>query len=1396
MTRRTKKRFVAGIVVLLLVGFLGLAGIAGRSYQRNRSIQNAYELAIAQYEQHDYEAALPNFSHYIGRNPRDVETLLIFADCRRRVAQPNDAHLRFAVRLANEAANIEPGNVAAKEMLLELYGSMGYFLECSEVAEDLLALDPEHRQAQQALVSSRAGLRQFELAIDASEAWIQRHPDDMESAIELVGLYVQSGQSDRAIERAEELAAAHPDDPRPIIVLLTLHAQRGDRIDERELLGRVANTTADSPKTLAWVVEAMDRLQWAKADAPDGDQGANAYLVKHEAIPELADAARVIQTIRLWKAGREGDALAYFATDDVALEQLPAPLVGWVGLIGDAGDGWGERARDELLTRDTVDASAWCSIIQARDDIANGALSDARTKLESALVSPAWSAAAYLLGRLQSRVGEMRAALISFQALEVANAEPLWMQPKIAHARLLLDLGRPREAKEVAASMLPALRMGHGTANVVLTYADSVIAHAEAAGASGPDVGFAQAMIDEACAQTPEFGPVLTRQAQLHAINGDIAGVQQAVELIRQATIRPLASDLLRLARTIERIDTTRAHDVLALAAAEFPDDPAVLLRRAVSMADDGKPDEALELLTKALETRTGLDRWPMMQVLATYLASRDPDRSLDVLSEISDGFPEQADAQRFVLDSELAWTDRVLIEKSIERLLEVTGDGSTGWRIARARALVTFDPSEARAALVGADVLPPVIAVDPDNPEANLLLAIASLTLGDRETAIRRANIAADSPYSNPWVFTLLVDLLQKAGRVDDAERTLRVFTGRTGLDPELRRNRAKLLAHQHMWTEAIRDYRALAQNPGTVEDRLAYVLICNERGMRDEAMREVNALKSDHPDNRVVRLARARIVASSDIDGALAEAMPALDGVEPAEAADILVDLYESSGDVDSAQSVLENLTRESPSASASAKLVAFLMRHERLDAAAVAVAAGIAVSPEDPTLKMLDGQLHGDSNERIAALSEMLADMSKSTDSPVLGELSQAVGNAAADPDAYLATLQRVAREHPSLPQVWMLLVEHYYARAAYEAAVGAARSAMQMLPNDPHPAQSATNLLIGLGRYDDALGTAIQWKDRSLNAPFEPDVAIARVQFMRGRTPEASQILDAWRAQIELRASVDPADLELLWLVDAASGRAGDVRAKALSLATTDSAWRPRCVRIANRIPMEQLDERRTWLRSIESLPGNDENVLVQLVAAWYTLAVVTQRDDDLDQVLALGRPLADERVLPAGVLGMLATCESLSDAIDDAERHYRDALAFDPDSPDLLNNLAFLLYDKRRGDLSHALEMARRAVDHSSSRPTPAASRREYLDTLGQILLAHGDPEAALASFDAAIGLDSRAAHLYVGRARACHSLARVGDAFASLDEAERLGKASRRPDAFMQSIEDLRKEWQ
>jgi tetratricopeptide (TPR) repeat protein len=116
---------------------------------------------------------------------------------------------------------------------------------------------------------------------------------------------------------------------------------------------------------------------------------------------------------------------------------------------------------------------------------------------------------------------------------------------------------------------------------------------------------------------------------------------------------------------------------------------------------------------------------------------------------------------------------------------------------------------------------------------------------------------------------------------------------------------------------------------------------------------------------------------------------------------------------------------------------------------------------------------------------------------------------------------------------------------------------------------------------------------------------------------------------------------------------------------------------------------------------------------------------------------------------AGLLPKLASIRLRQGRYDEAETLFRQALARDPDNPQALNDLAWLLCqrDPSPSKAQEALELINRAIEVAGANPTP-------LDTRAVIFLRLGQSDRALQDLGRALQLrpSSRASYFHLARA--------------------------------------------
>jgi len=481
MNRRTKKRLLALGVAAVVVVAGGVVAVLGRTYQQDRRASIAYEKGMSAYDRADYETALRGLSTYISRNKDDAEAMYRFADCRWRIDGSEPRHLVAATTLAREAAALAPDDPRPLVLLLDLYPRIGYVTEYRDVAERLLALESDHRDALYALVEASIELREPQAAIGRVNRWIDDHPSDVETAILKAELLASFASPEQAAAYAGSLAKIHPADPRPLLNLARLDLSRSDPESAAARLREAAAIPAPDVETMIRMIEFIDRLNAADANGELDLAGLSTQIIDaHASDPDVADAARLYESIRSWKRGGDHD-IPDIATESLA--SLPTAVAGWAGFLLAQEQSEDERLRrikTELSSRDAPDSRAWLHVFTARELLREGDLAAAREELTLAVgTNPRNLAASYVLAKLEAGVGEWRRSLDRLEAIASPSGDPLWIHPIITRIETLTDHAEAAKAQDLALGSIGHFRDEEQVGiRLTLLWIDAVLAQA------------------------------------------------------------------------------------------------------------------------------------------------------------------------------------------------------------------------------------------------------------------------------------------------------------------------------------------------------------------------------------------------------------------------------------------------------------------------------------------------------------------------------------------------------------------------------------------------------------------------------------------------------------------------------------------------------------------------------------------------------------------------------------------------------------------------------------------------------------------------------------------------------------------------------------------------------
>lgn len=1392
MSRKTKKRMAALVVAVALVTCIGVAAVWGRSAQQSARASRAFERGTAAYEAKDFETALNEFSTYIARHRDDADTMYKFADCRRRVEQANGRHFVSAAMLAREAASLQPDDPRPLELLLELYARVGYSNELYDTGARLLEIDPGHRLALEAVVLASTQLDDTSLAQSHLDAWTARHPTDVEVLVLAEELMSFGASPEAAITRVTDLCARFPDDPRPLLLLAALHARQGDIDATNQSLQAAADMTAPNVDTMIVVANFLDRMI-AFAMLEDTErQGISTeqYLNAH-ASGAFSNATTAYTIIRSWKRGANPD---LGAVADIDLTTLTTGLVGWLAFVAHMEGVGGGPLLAELRERD---AESWKSLIMAMAELDAGSLPEARESLRIAMAEdPSQYAIHFVLARLEIELGDWRSAVARLEAISESDADPLWVHPAVARARTLLQNRQFDEARWAAESAAAFLSTsGQVSMELYLIWTDAVLDLPSAPEIRAERLRTARTQLESVVDEMPAFAPALVRLSKIHAaLNDEPALIATLDQLIAQGSALS-ATELTELWARIHQTHPLAGDQLLDLARDRFADHPSTVFARAVKLFNDGDPSMADQMLMDAIESATN-DPLPYLRVAARYFDVRQPDRAREICRIIVEEHPTVTSGQIEVLGLRTSWQEEPLIRQAIGNLRRIAGDGSASWRIAEARALLAFSDEESAdedAAQV-AEVLRPILLSQPGNPIARVLAAKADLVLEDRDAALRNLSIATDSNTQDSQLFLQLIEVLQDAGRSEEAARRLTTLLEHTSLSVDARRDRARLLARQGMWDEAIIDYEHVAET-GLEADLLRLAELYSLTNRRAEAARIFDELISNEATSSKALRSASDFILTDDPERSLALLERAI-AVDPAlDGARVRALFYERVGHVDEARALLVTRTREQASSDAWRDLVQFYVRQNEFELASIAVTDGLVSHEDDPMLLAFKGYLKDDEGLQADALAEFLLQLSSENDSPVLRAISQALEDSG-DLDRFTKRLEAIVAEFPRSFEAWTVLIGAHRKNGDAEEAINTARAAMRAIPGDPRPARMTVELLMSAGRPAAALGAAQEWHDRSLGDRFLSRMALATIHSRLGDATAALAILEPMSQTIVDRADKFPGDLQLLAGSLAAAGRVEEAHELMWPRAQADLPWLARFVTVASVIPASHASLRRQWFEEAAEYAFDDPEALRIVFGTWHAPAYAEQNTEDLARLADLGNRVLEINEPNAALCGMVASCHSALGNTDEAIRLYRAAIEIDDTDPNVLNNLAYLIYSVSRDSgsrrqLAEASARARLATEISESMTIEPEIRREYYDTLGLILLELADAPSALKVFEAGIAI-ANSAHLQLGRARSLLAMEDTSGALAALNDAERIALLEDRPTSFLDGIRSLR----
>src|SRR5665213_1971540 len=1010
--------------------------------------------------------------------------------------------------------------------------------------------------------------------------------------------------------------------------------------------------------------------------------------------------------------------------------------------IGNTSDG--KRLVEALAVRSDAASAAWAMALQAI--YASPPLPSVQlvSRLrEAVLRQPANPVLHLFYGQGLMHGGESELALEQFS--QASQLAPRWATPYVQRALALAAGARPAEAL-AAARQAVARAPGRRDTQTALALA----AYASVA----RDGGSAQyAKLLPMLAELHKAGEQSTLPVYVSVLS-QLGKREEAMSAVKAALERepaPPTDILLRLAEVCDERKLGLGESVRAAAQRIAGLTPEIALAQSRALLQEGKPADGLQLMLAAARGRDSDIAWRL--AAAQYReAARDPDALKEWIA-LGEQFPNDALVQEAILRAPSLARDRTFWSRTIDRLKAAGGEEALTWRIARGLWLLS-GPANDRDSAKAVNLLTQVTHAAPALVEPHRLLALAMERLKNNAGAITELTAASEARPGDPAITAELVRLLIASQRNSDA-----LFY----LDK-------------------------LARNPALTSDaRHAVAATYIEQGYDDKAISLLSSEKTQgaaavERDWMLARLYRRG--AKPDAAAALYKSLLDTRAADPRMWADG-ADFFASRKDMGTAQMFLAKLaqipmkpgaldllrgrfaerwtshldaanhyqaaTRQAPrEEGAWTALAGFHLRRGQFTEAAADAAAGLVELPSSKALRALQSEVGTLATLENSPDFQPLADLISHNPLHAGGaEMLAAVAEAQSQKlpaQALAAKAGAVAEKYPNDLAIQTQAADLFILSGQYGPAAAIARRAAQSSPASPEPHQLLTGIYLNSGEWSKAEEEALLWRQRAVERPYAPDLALARIFLKEPKRQPAGalRLLLPYVSGPDAAQSRRPA-VELYARALIMEGRSADAAELLKPLALKSREWRIAWLELASE--QKAYDDASAWINQLVALsPPESGPERYQLANAWYNVGVQFGAAKALESARPLVDALLKASDCPPETWLLKALVSQAQGDFLAAEKAYRQVLATNPKSADAENDLAYLLWLKGRAeDLPEARKRAELAV---AARPDVAS----YYDTLARIQARSGDHAAAADNFRTALTKDPNSLEAMIGLA--------------------------------------------
>jgi tetratricopeptide (TPR) repeat protein len=1395
---------------LLILGgiLLGLAAIGVTvwivsSRKTAARIAKAREGAMEAYKKGDYVAALPLFGEYLtdtrtaekAPGKADVEALLAYGKSRLAIPLPKGQHLRQAKQIFERYLQLKPGDRDAQHLLLGLYPRIHYNEEALALADNVLASDPKDVPALRAKVAAFGDQRKYKEALAASEQLLKVVPDDLDAHATLQQLMIAMDKTGdeapaQVVKRYEALLAQHENDPRFELLLARAYLMSGQYdLGKRYLKLAAGRPGAADPAVAAKLTPLLDKLKLFDDSTS---------LLERMAATADEDAIHQRPLIRrLWQSGQPKEVLKRTETQDPASPTADTDLLAYRALaLYDLNRPADAAPIVEALAgrKDDMAAVAWSTALRTREGGDNLPPRDRTKRYSEALErAPDNEVIHYFLAEAYLALDESEPAL---RELSVASRlAPNWAAPAAEISRTLVATGRSGDAVEYARLAFQRAPKLFGTR---VQYVLAVFADQQQD--PRPEIRDQLfGIVEEIQQKMPGEPETLHVYASLLSRMGKR---DKAVAVIKSAmkTEAPAPRDtLLKLALVsyVEKLGLES--DVLDFAERTYGMSPAIALRKAVLVAQKGKSKDGLKLLEEARKSDAKTN--PVIWSLAVlrYRDSIGDETALNDWVRLGDSNPDDLAVQLAVLRSESRRRDKAFWLRTIDRLKKLSAEDAVVPRLERARWLLAGDPSKAQSAeaitlLSGVANTPEVHRLLGIAQEKTAALSTGSTREGLLNNAAKELETALGARGSDESVANDLTRVYRALGRNSDADRVMAKVAERAAdLGIDGRKRTARMLINAGQLTRAIDVLEPIGDGQDPGRDAMLCGLY-RRIGQNDKAAKLYGKLLTNERAEAATLADGAEFFAALDKPQEAAKFIARIKSMDipPATRDTLLAEYAEHFGNDAEALAGYEAAVKADPGQPAAwHALVGYHLRELKFPEAVAAADRGLKQLPDDRTLQSLRARASAlQAYEKDPNLKTLANELAADPESAAITDMLPVLGEAKASKEPLASTvakLRELADRNPGLLRLQRYVAEGYVKLGQYDdAETVAARTAVR-LPNDREAAKMMMQIYAarpGKEKWSRVLEAARQWRQRSLDAPLDADVAIAQTLIELRRPGDAvaqlkPHVIAAAAAQPAGKPASQPTTQPnvspgVLSLYAKALLRSGDDKSAAALLspmAKNSPDWR----RVWLKLGTAGFDDGTPAVRWVDQvvpmIPPDSAAERSLLAETWCAVGTQFSSKPALDKAKPLIDQMTGDAKTSAEGWRLLAAWAEASGDMEQATRAYRELLKVQPDNADVQNNLAYaLLSTGSSKDLPEAHKLAEAAVGKSPESAT-------YQDTLARVYLAAGELPAAEKAFEQALKAERGSIEAMIGLAdvharagrpeKVKELLARINDALAS-----------------------------